>query len=193
MALVTSDLAVDPSDEPLDVQEAMQHLRLTDSAHDEEVMRLVAAAREFCERQANRTFRVEATHVWTTDSWPCSGFTLPWFPPLKSVTTIKYYDANGAQQTLSSSNYRLELSTNGAGKVHWDDDATLPDIDTRHDAIEVTFVTGYADKDSIPRTAVQAVKTKMTELWGDGTENELRAAERCTDRLLSTVDMTGYA
>lgn len=192
MALVTTELAVDPSDEPLDVQEAMQHLRLTDTAHDEEVMRLVAAARDFCERQTRRTLRVDVTRVLTTDSWPCSGLALDW-PPLRSVTSVKYYDTDGAQQTLASSNYRLELSTDGKGRLHWDDDADLPSIDARHDAIAVTFVTGYADNDSIPRTAVQAIKAKLTELWGDATDNELKAAEQCANRLLNTVDMTGYA
>lgn len=192
MALVTSQLPVDPADEPLDVQEAMQHLRLTDTSHDEEVMRLVAAAREWCEKQTNRTLRVDVTRVLTTDSWPCSGMTLDW-PPLRSVTSVKYRDANGTQQTLASSNYRLELSTDGKGRLHWDADAIMPAIAARHDAIEITFVTGYEDKDSIPRAAIQAIKTKLTELWGDATESELKAAERCTDRLLSTVDMTGYA
>lgn len=192
MALVTSTLAVDESDEPFDSVEALTHLRLGQQAHAEEVMRLVAVAREYCERQSNRTLRVDVSRVWTTSAWPCSGFTLPW-PPLRSITTIKYYDEDDVLQTLSSGNYRLELSTDGKGRVHWTEDADLPSLATRSDAVEVTFVCGYADKESIPRTAIHAIKTKLTELWADGSENDLAAAERCTKGLLNTFDITGYA
>jgi uncharacterized phiE125 gp8 family phage protein len=192
MALVTSDLSIDESDEPFDSEEALTHLREGDGQHAGEVMRLVAVAREYCERQTNRTLLVSRTRVLKLDGWPCDGFAFPW-PPLKSITSITYYDEDGVSQTLSAGNYHVELSTDGKGKLYWDDDADLPSLDVRPDAVTITFVCGYEDKASIPRPAVHAIKTKLTELWADGTEGELKAAERCTDRLLNTVDITGYA
>ncbi len=149
-------------------------------------------ARDYCERTTNRTLRVGITRVLNLEEWWDCELWLP-FPPLTSITHVKYYDADGSIQTLTSTNYRTELSTNGKSRLVWDDGADLPDIDVRPDAVQVTFVTGYDSVDLIPRTAIHAILTKMTELWGSGTDNEMKAAMACTERLLNTVDATGYA
>ena len=191
MALVTSDLSVDESDEPFDSDQALTHLRVGSGQHASEVMRLVAAAREAVERETQRTLRVDVTRVLTMDGWPSSGFRLPW-APLRSITSIQYYDTAGTQQTLASSNYRTELSTEGKGRLHWDFDADLPSLDTRSDAVTITFVTGYAAKADIPRAAIHAIKAKLTELWADGSESDLRAAAMASRHLAGLVDISGY-
>ncbi len=178
--------------EPVTVEQACKQLRITDPEHYEEVNRLVSVARDYCERQTGRTLRVDITRVLNLEEWWDCELYLP-LPPLRSITNVKYYDTDGVLQTLASTNYRAELSTDGKSRLVWDDDATLPDIDARPDAVQVTFVTGYETADLIPRTAIHAILTKVTELWGSGTENEIKAAMTCTDRLLSTVDATSYA
>lgn len=179
-------------DEPIDVGVAARHLRVTDSTHNDEVSRLVSVARDCCERQTGRTLRVDITRVLNLSAWWDCDLWLP-FPPLRSITHVKYYDTSGVLQTLAATNYHAELSTDGKSRLVWDDDAELPDIDPRPDAVQVTFVTGYETADLIPKAAIHAILTTLTELWGSGTDNELKAALACTERLLSTVDATGYA
>ncbi len=184
-----------PSDELLSVEEAKRHLRVLNSDLDDEIASLVRASRDYCERFTQRTLRTTVTRTLKLDAWWCSAVKLPW-PPLLTVSGITYYDADNASQTLGTSNYSVELSTDGGGRVIWATDATIPALYSRPDAITITFTAGYASLDSttapLPPVALQAMKTKITELWG-GTETEVKAAKECTDRLLGMVDWTGYA
>lgn len=189
MALVITS---EPAGELLTVDEAKRHLRVYDGSLDDEVTALVRAARDYCERYTQRTLRTTVTRTLTLADWWCSSQWLPW-PPLLAVSSVTYYDASNALQTLASSNYVVELATNGGGRIMWAWNATIPSVYSRPDAITVTFTAGYADATAIPPVALQAFKTKLTELWGAGSENEGMAASKSTDRLLAMVDWTGYA
>lgn len=181
-----------PSDELLSAEEAKRHLRIFSSDLDDEIQSLIRAARDYCERFTARTLRATVTRTYKTDEWWDKELQLP-YPPLLGITSITYFDADNASQTLSATSYVVENNTDGGGRIVWKDGVTLPTTYTRSDAITVTFTTGYASLDAVPPVAVQAIKTKLTELWGSGTENEIEAARKCTDRLLSLVDWTGYA
>lgn len=181
-----------PQDELLTLDEAKRHLRLYSSDLDDEVTSLIRAARDYCERFAARTLRASTTRTIKLEQWWCDQLELP-FPPLLGITSIAYYDTNNSSQTLASSNYYAETSTDGGGCVEWTYNATIPSVYSREDAITVTYTAGYADLASVPPVAVQAMKCKVTELWGAGTESETKAAREACDRLLSLVDWTGYA
>lgn len=181
-----------PADELLTLEEAKRHLRVYSSDLDDEVTSLVRAARDYCERFAARTLRGTVTRVIKMGGWWTCELKLP-FPPVLAVSSITYYDTSNASQTLSSANYYVELSTDGGGEVEWVYNATIPSLYFRDDAVTVTYTTGYADLTSVPPVAVQAMKSKLTELWGSGSESEIKAARDCCDRLLSLVDWTGYA
>lgn len=179
----------EPSGELLGVEEAKRHLRVYDGSLDDEITSLIRAARDDCERETGRTFRASTTRTYTTDEWWCSEWVAP-FPPLLTVSSIAYYDADNASQTLATSNYHVELSTDGKGRVVWADDADLPDLYARPDAITVTFTTGYASASAVPPVALQAMKVKLKELFeGAGTDAELR----CFKSLAGKVDATSYA
>lgn len=170
----------------------MRHLRLLDTSHASEVASLLGAACDSCERDCERTLRVDVTRVLTMADWWSCDLWLPW-PPLRSITSVKYYDTEGAQQTLGAGNYYVESSTNGKGRLAWAADADIPSLEDREDAVEVTFVTGYASVTDVPATAIHAIKTRLTELWGDGRPEELKAAADCASRLLAKVGMPTYA
>ncbi len=212
MALVITSA---PSDELLSVEDAKRHLRVMSSDLDDEIASLIRAARDYCERFTQRTLRTTVTRTLKQRYWwqscyaggfigslDCryrtgsSGLKLPW-PPLLTVSGITYYDTDNAQQTLGTGNYTVETSTDGGGRVIWTSTATIPSLYDREDAITITFTAGYASIDSttapLPPVALQAMKTKLTELWGAGTDNEVKAAKEATDRLLGMVDWTGYA
>lgn len=181
-----------PTEELLTKEEAKRHLRLLSNEWDDEIATLIAAARDDCERFTGRTFRTAVSRTYKTDQWWTDPFDMPW-PPLIGVTSITYYDEDNVQQTYASSNYYVELSTNSKGRLVWQPDITLPNLYDRPDAITLTITTGYASLSAVPPVAVQAIKTKLTELWAAGTESELRAATECTKRLLYKVDESAYA
>lgn len=180
-----------PSDELLTVEEAKRHLRVFDGSLDDEVATLIRAARDYCERFCNRTLRSTVTRTISDSEWWCDALRLP-FPPLLSVSSITYYDTANASQTLATSNYYVATPTDDGGFVRWKDNATIPALYTRDDAITVTYTTGYASLTSIPPVVVQAMKCKLTELFGAGTEGEIRAAREVCDRMLYMADWTGY-
>jgi uncharacterized phiE125 gp8 family phage protein len=181
-----------PTDELLTVEEAKRHLRILSPDLDDEVSSLIRAARDYCERFTQRTFRAAVTRTLKLECWWGTELLLPW-PPFLAVSSITYYDADNASQTLSSANYATELSTDGAGRLSWVWNATIPTHYDRPDAITITYTAGYADVNALPPVALQAMKTKLTELYGTGTESEVGAAMKCTDRLLGLVDWSGYA
>lgn len=177
-----------PSDELLTVSDAKRHLRLLSDDWDDEIASLIRAARDDCERDTGRTFRTSTTRTYKTCDWWC-GEWVPPFPPLLGITSVTYYDADNASQTLASTNYVVVLSADGHGRVVWATDATLPALYDRPDAITVTFTTGYASLDVVPPVAVQAMKLKLTDLFGVGSGSEQKSARD----LLGKVDVTSYA
>jgi uncharacterized phiE125 gp8 family phage protein len=189
MAALT--IASEPASEPISLDEAKRHLRRLDSDLDGEIVELIASARDYCERATQRTLRVGVERLMTLESLPiCVEF--PW-PPLISVDSVKYLDAAGDEQTLDPANYYVELSTEGAGVLRLASGIDLPATADREDAWRIALTTGYASADAVPSTAKQAIKQKLTEFYGLGSEKELMAAAKCADRLLSTVEWTVYA
>lgn len=178
-----------PVEELLGTEEAKRHLRILSGDLDDEVASKVREVRDDCERETQRTFRTAVTRVWTHEEWWCGELVMPW-PPLLGVTSITYYDEDNASQTLSAGNYHVQLSTDGFGRIVWATDADLPDVYERPDAISVTFTTGYANAAAVPPCAMLAMKTRLSQAWGDGDD---RASERATKSLLGKVDCTGYA
>src|SRR3990167_7589456 len=101
-----------PDQEPLSLDEAKQHLRVDIDEHDELILSLVAAARQWAE---DHTLRALVTQTWrlTLDyerpSFEADGrcthrIVLP-RPPLASVTSVTYVDLEGATQTLAVDQY----------------------------------------------------------------------------------------
>lgn len=181
-----------PQGELLSLDEAKRHLRLYSSDLDAEVTAQLRAVRDYCERFAARTLRASTTRTLKLAGWWGCELRLP-YPPILTVSSVTYYDTANASQTLASSNYYVEISTDHGGSIDWKFDATIPSLYTRDDAVTITYTAGYADLDSVPPVAVQAMKCKLTELWGAGTDGERRAAREACDRLLSLVDWTEYA
>lgn len=180
----------EPTSELLSLDEAKRHLRLYASDLDDEVSSLIVVARDYCERYAARTLRTAVTRTLKLAEWWCDELTLP-YPPILAVSGITYYDVGNASQTLAASNYYVELSTDAGGIVAWTDGVTIPSLYARDDAITITYTAGYVA--TLPPVVTQAVKCKISELWGAGSEGEVRAAKEACDRLLSLVDWTAYA
>lgn len=132
-----------PETEPVTLAQAKEHLSLATSAQDDLVTGLIKVARKHCEELTDHQF-ITATWDWTLQSFPGPwGFTVPW-PPLQSVTHIKYIDVDGDLQTLSTDVYQLDIFSR-PGSIVLKHNQSWPQI--RHDlnAVQIQFVAGYGN------------------------------------------------
>lgn len=158
----TTEQASEPDYDPVTLEEARNHLRLTPEgstlAHpDDDIVELyikaaTSAAESFTQRVfAQRAFTLKADAFSTR-------LQLPVFP-IVSVEAVKYLDAAGDEQTLESSQYLIDTSVIPA-VIEIDNPPTAKH---QRNAIRIEVVAGYpsnnspADADLIPRAIKQAI------------------------------------
>ncbi len=132
----------EPAVEPVSVELLKKHLQIDHDDEDDFLERqLIPAARRYVED--------EARVCLIASSWRQS---LPAFervirlerPPLQRVVEVRYVDADGAEQVLSESDYRVDQDSRPATitpALGTDWPATA-DVSR---AVQVTFVAGYGD------------------------------------------------
>jgi uncharacterized phiE125 gp8 family phage protein len=179
------------SDLPVTLEEAKTHLRLLSSDLDEHVASLLEAAVEYCETVCGRSLRVSHALTQSYDGWPI-GLVRFDRNPVTAVSHVKYYDADDTLTTVSTSDYRLHLSSEAAAVLEFDADFTLPTLSDRSDAVIVTYTAGYATLADVPHRAKAAINMKLAELFGNLDERMVAPNERAIASLLGTLDWGCY-
>lgn len=144
--------SVTPTFEPLTLDEAKAHLRVTFNDDDALIEGYIAAAREYAETHTRRQL-CTATYVMRMATLPTL-IELP-NPPLASVTSITYVDLAGDTQTLSSSLYTVDPYSYPA-KIVPAYNATYPAVRGHVNDVTITYVCGTAAA-SVPVKAKQAI------------------------------------
>ena len=86
-------------------------------------------------------------------------------PPLSSVTSLKYIDTAGTQQTWSSANYIVDTSCE-PGKIRLAYDVSWPDIREQYNGVEIIFVAGYgASGSSVPEVVKHSIRFKVAHWY----------------------------
>lgn len=145
-----------PQQEPVSLDEAKAHLRVTTTDEDAYIASLTTVAREWCEGFQQRAY-ITQTHKLTLDRWPrgCAIY-LP-RPPLQSVTSIVYTDSEGAQYTIEAESYIVDTDAE-PGRIVLAYGASWPSVTLRPAAgVEITYVAGYGDASAVPQKAKQAI------------------------------------
>ncbi|TIN82643.1 head-tail connector protein [Mesorhizobium sp.] len=94
--------------DPVSLAEAKKHLRVVVDDDDTLIEGLISAARSVAEDYVQRRF-VEQTVEWVLNDWHCGDIRLPIAPVAKDgVTSVKYIDMDGNEQTLSTSLYVVQ-------------------------------------------------------------------------------------
>lgn len=133
-----------PAEEPLHLEEARNHLRLTQTADDHELRSIwIPAARIAVEKYLGEAIVTQTLKV-TLDEFPSSVIELP-VGPVQSVSSVKYYDANNTLQTLSSAVYQLDATRRPArlAPVY---NEVWPTTYARFAAVEITAVVGRGSR-----------------------------------------------
>jgi len=163
-----------PASEPVSTSEAKAHLRVDTPDEDTYIGTLVAAARTWVEQVTRRALITQTFTLKRDDFWRgwCS-LHVP-RPPLQSVSSIQYVDADGNTQTWASSNYEVDTSST-PGRIVLADGVSFPTTADQVNAATVTFVAGYGAASAIPADLVHAVKLKVGSLYWNREADEIAA------------------
>ena len=137
---MTTKLITSPAAAPVSLQEAKAHLRVDNTADDALILAMVAAATSDAEHRLGRAL-VQQTWEQVQDGFD-DDIDLP-NPPLVSVTSLKYIDTDGTEQTLSTSLYSVDGDSEPA-RILPAYGASWPGTRSVPSAVRARYVAGYA-------------------------------------------------
>ena len=159
---------------PVTLGEAKDHLRLTDIGgpheHNSMIADLIIAATEDVEAHTGRAL------VQRSFEYRQNGFDNIQLPrnPVDSVTSVKYIDTDGAEQTLATSVYYTDLF-HEPGLIKLAYNQSWPNYRNERGSVRVVFVAGYALGGSnsppddyrvnIPRSIKQAILMLVEDMY----------------------------
>jgi len=149
-------LTAAPALEPVSVSEAKDYLRVDSAVEDPVVASLILAARLHIEGALDIAM---VTQSWSLflDGWPEDGRVSIPLGPLKSVDSVKVYDAEDTAQTVSPETYVVDLSALRPRLVR-QAGAVWPTPGRAANGIEIALTAGYGDTtDKVPQPIRQAV------------------------------------
>jgi len=150
-----ANITTQPTQEPVTLTAATAYSRYDDSDQDDTFAVLIRAAREYAEAFQHRVF-ITQTWTLTLSAW-ADPIILP-NPPLQSVTTVKYLDVDGVQQTVASSVYTVS-TVHEPGRITLAYGQIWPTLRGVVDQIEIEYIAGYgAGPDNVPRATRMGIK-----------------------------------
>jgi uncharacterized phiE125 gp8 family phage protein len=156
-----------PGATPVSLTEVKAHCRVDGTDSDTVLTLLLAAAVSHLDGWSGILGRCMVTQSWRQDFGGfASCLRLP-LGPVASITSVQYYDAANAQQTLSTDVYTLRSDALGA-YVDLKVGQSWPSSYTRPDAVSVTYVAG-TDAAEVP-AALKAAILLMVSHWNENRE-----------------------
>lgn len=174
---------------PITLDEAKNHLRVTSTDEDEVILNSIKSATVWAEGITGFKY---CTQTWNyfIDKFPSGVIRMP-YPPLASVTHIKYYDSDNSQQTYDSANYRVDIDSD-PGRI--EPINSWPSTFSKVNAVEIQFVCGHTHQDLIDEDVKHAIKLKITDLYENRqTEYVAMGALRIANTNTATEILNGKA
>jgi uncharacterized phiE125 gp8 family phage protein len=156
-----------PTEEPLSPDEMRDHLRVSDTIEEPLLQSYLTALRQLAEKQLDLAFLTQ-TLEWSIDQFPCYDEANPYgaiqLPrqPLQSVTSLKYIDTNGTQQTWNSSLYLVDAVQSRIVPAYGQ---TWPQIRYQPSAIVIRYLAGYLNLAALPEDLRQMMRLAVGTLF----------------------------
>jgi uncharacterized phiE125 gp8 family phage protein len=141
-------LVTAPQVRPITLTEAKKHLRVDHTEEDDLIDTYIRAATDFCDGFHGFLGRALVTQTWrlTIDEFPTAEIKIP-LPPLQSVSSIKYDDGAGVEQTIDPTEYYVDA----ASEPGWvTPNTSWPTPLDALNAVRIEFVAGYAPTTDSP-------------------------------------------
>lgn len=178
--------------EPVTLAELQAHLRLYVvagvSTDDAMIQAQLSAAREYAEHYTGRALAPQTLEL-ALDAFPAGAIDLPGVP-VTSITSIKYIDVAGAEQTLAVGTYSLN-DYGITAKAERAFGTVWPGTQASANAVKVRYVAGYA---VAPKAVKAALLLFVGHLFENRQEVNVNAAIKTEQipmgvhALLNTVD-----
>ena len=157
-----------PINEVVSIADMKNFLKLDGiSADDSLVETLLIAARQRCEEYCNIKF-IDTVIEQVFDKFPTSQPNCLCFSigNLASVTSLKYFDAGGTEQTFSSSNYIVDTYKK-AGRICLGSGVSYPSVDSgRINSVTVRYVSGFGSLAAdVPDAIKHAIMLQVAYLY----------------------------
>ena len=152
-----------PTLEPVSLDEAKDHLRITSTTEDTTIRTLIQAAREQVEQDTGRAL---VTQTWDAyyDAVPSGGELWLPKPRLVSVTSVTSYTDAAVASTLAATNYYVD-TTHEPGRLVLTDTGSWPSDVRDVNALVVRYVCGYGLPTSVPQQLKQALLMLVGSLF----------------------------
>jgi uncharacterized phiE125 gp8 family phage protein len=181
----------DATIEPVTLDEAKMHLRVTAADEDAYITALITAARLDCENRLQRTL-IETVWRVTLDEFP-DEIVLP-MPTALAISSVIYTDITGVDQTLTNTAYALD----GISEPGWLVPAygtAWPATRDQINAVRVTYTAGFisggtdaAKRAAVPMALRQWILLAVGQMYGNrertitgAIANELKFADGLLD------------
>lgn len=161
MSVPTWVVTSEPAIEPVSLTEIKEHCRVDHDEEDALLESFVKTARVMCERHTGRAL-ITQTRVAYFDKWD-DDFDLAG-TPVQSITSLKYFDRNSTETTVSDTSYLLDAQR---GELVFKFGIAPPTLWLREvNPIQVTYVCGYGSTaDTVPSPLRTAIKMMAAALW----------------------------
>lgn len=156
LSLVTS-----PAVEPVSLADVKRHLRLEHDDDDTILALYISAARQWIDGDG-WLGRALITQTWelTLDEFPTSEIRLPLLP-VQEITSVKYDDADGIEQTVDADDYYLDNTSQPSWLLPLSD-VPWPSPMSGTNTVRVRFVAGYGDEPADVPAPIRAAILLMT-------------------------------
>lgn len=171
-------LVTAPSEYPVTLAQAKEQCRVIGTRSDSFLNELIADATHQAEKCLGRSI-MEQTWKLTLDCFS-DAISLP-RGPVRSVSSVQYYDTDGALQTLDSDYYTVDLTSDPQWVVR-NSNYSWPSLLDAVNVVSITYVAGFT---TIPRSVTRAILLAINT-WFDDRDAGLPKAFR--DLLLDDRD-----
>jgi len=184
MQILRPQLVTVPTVDPVTIEQAKKQCEIaeSDTAHDDHFYRLIESARQELETDCDMAIALQTWKVFASSVY--DGMQL-YKGPIQSITSIKYYDAGNAQQTLPTSIYDFDVANR---TIRLKYNQIWPSTVNRFDAWEITYLCGFANP---PGIAVQAMLI-LIEKYFLGREALKEPQFRTYERLVMKLQRSTY-
>lgn len=182
-------LVVEPVEEPLELDEVKDYLKVDHDYDDALIAELITTARIMAEKELRRALLTQTWEYsldgvpgsydgsYLPSDWPWSlipagkGYLELPLPPLQSVDSVSYYDLDNVSHTFSTSNYSVSTRST-PGKIYLNNGCVWPSELRSHESMVVKYIAGWTYPGQIPAAIRMGLKRWVAYMYQNrGDEN----------------------